>query len=83
MTFTDHREVVARGGGDAPHSYGRQDVAMAHVRSEDPFVSDWSDGSMTAWAGEARRLERRHARALEERDFARHDHRGRSAWPCC
>jgi len=78
MTFTDHREVVAQGGGDPPHSYGRQGVAMADARS-DPFVSDWSDGSTTAWAGEARGPDRGHARVIEQGDLGRHDPRGRSA----
>lgn len=79
MTPTDHRKVVDQRGGDPPDSYRRHDVAMADARSEDPFVSDWSDGSETAWAGETRRLERRHARALEARDFGRRDLRSTSA----
>ena len=79
MTPTDHRTVVGQRGGHPPDSDRRQDVAMADASSEDPFVSDWSDGSVTVWAGEARRLERRHARALEVCDLGRQDHRGRSA----
>jgi hypothetical protein len=79
MTLTDHRTVIGRRGWHPPDSDRRHDVALADPPSEDPFVSDWSDGSETAWAGEARRLERRHARALEERDLGRRDHWGRSA----
>jgi hypothetical protein len=79
MTPTSHRTVVGRREGHPPDSDHRQDVALADPPSEDPFVSDWSDGSLTVWAGEARRLERCHARALEERDLGRQDHRGRSA----
>ena len=79
MTPTDHHTVIGRRGGHPPDSDHRHDVALADPPSEDHFVSDWSDGSETVWAGEARRLERRHARALEERDFGRDDHRGRSA----
>ena len=54
MTPTDHRTVVGQRGGHPPDSDRRQDVAMADASSEDPFVSDWSDGSVTVWAGEAR-----------------------------
>ena len=79
MTSSEDRKVVGRQRGDPPDSDRRQDVALADPPSEDPFVSDWSDGSVTVWAGEARRLERRHARALEDRDFGRQGHRGRSA----
>ena len=79
MALTDHRIVIGRRGGDPPDSDRRHDVALAGPPLEDQFVSDWSDGSETVWAGEYRRLERRHARALEERDRGRLDHRGRSA----
>jgi hypothetical protein len=78
MTPTDHRVVVGHRGEDRPDLDRRQDVAMTDPRSEDPFVSDWSDGSVTVWAGEAHRLERRRARALE-RNLGSQDHRIGSA----
>ena len=78
MALAEHRTVIGRVGGRFPDSDRRHDMARADPSSEDPFVSDWSDGSETAWAGEARRLERRHARALEEGDLAKQGHRGKS-----